>query len=63
MKLLVRLATGKVTRNVRRCYSNCGLQQDIASMKLALRRVGSSDNQSDHFTKLLPLVPFWDTYQ
>jgi len=36
-----------------------GLQQDIASMKLALRSVGSSDNQSDHFTKLLLLVPFW----
>ena len=35
------------------------LQQDIASMKLALRRVGSSDNHSNHFTKLFLLVPFW----
>jgi hypothetical protein len=44
---------GKVTHNT-------ALQNDIASMKLALRRVGSSDNRSDHhFTKLLPVVPFW----
>jgi hypothetical protein len=35
------------------------LQNDMASLKLTLRRLGSSDNQSDHFTKLLPLVPFW----
>jgi hypothetical protein len=28
-------------------------------MKLALRRVGSSDNHTDHSTKLLPVVPFW----
>jgi hypothetical protein len=51
---------GKVTRNVRHVViQTAALQQDIASMKLALRRVGSSDNRSDHFTKLLPLVPFW----
>jgi hypothetical protein len=28
-------------------------------MKLALGRVGSSDNQSDNFNKLLHLVLFW----
>ena len=51
---------GKVTRNIRHVViQTAALQQDIASMKLALRRVGSSDNCSDHFTKLLPLVPFW----
>ena len=51
---------GKVTRNVRHVViQTAALQQDIASMKLALRRVGSSDNRSDHFTKFLPLVPFW----
>jgi hypothetical protein len=51
---------GKVTRNVRHVViQTAALQNDIASMKLALRRVGSSDNRSDHFTKLLPVVPFW----
>jgi hypothetical protein len=35
------------------------LQQDVASLKMALHRVGSSENRSDHFTKLLPVVPFW----
>jgi hypothetical protein len=51
---------GKVTRNVRHVViQTAALQNDIASMKLALRRVGSSDNRSDHFTKLLPIVPFW----
>jgi hypothetical protein len=51
---------GKVTRNVRHVViQTAALQTDIASMKLALRRVGSSDNCSDHFTKLLPVVPFW----
>ena len=53
--------TGKVTRNV--CHvviQTAVLQQYIASMKLALHCVGSSDNRSDHFTsKLLSLVPFW----
>ena len=51
---------GKVTRNVRHVViQTAALQNDIASLKLALRRVGSSDNRSDHFTKLLPVVPFW----
>jgi hypothetical protein len=49
---------GKDTRNVRHVViQTAALQTDIASMKLALRRVGSSDNRSDHFTKLLPVVP------
>jgi hypothetical protein len=51
---------GKVTRNVRHVViQTAALQNDIASMKLALRHVGSSNNHSDHFTKLLPIVPFW----
>jgi hypothetical protein len=51
---------GKVTRNVRHVViQTAALQNDIALMKLALRRVGSNDNHSDHFTKLLPLMPFW----
>jgi hypothetical protein len=51
---------GKVTRNVRHVViQTAALQQDITSLKMALRRVGSNDNRSDHFTKLLPLVPFW----
>jgi hypothetical protein len=52
----------KVTRNVRHvAIQTAALQNDIASLKLALRRrvVGSNDNRSDHFTKLLPLIPFW----
>jgi hypothetical protein len=35
------------------------LHFNFASMQLALRRVGSSDPCSHHFTQLLPLVPFW----
>jgi hypothetical protein len=50
---------GKVTCNAHHVVIQTdALQQDIASMKLALCRVGSSDNCSNHFTKLLPLVPF-----
>jgi hypothetical protein len=52
---------GKVTRNV--CHvviQTAALQTDIVSMKLTLRRVGSNDNSSDHFTKLLSLLPFWN---
>ena len=51
---------GKVTCKVRHVViQTVFLQPYIASMKLTLRRVGSSDNRSDPFTKLLPLVPFW----
>jgi hypothetical protein len=51
---------GKVTSNV--CHVvilTAVLQNDSTSLKLAPHRVGSSDNRSDHFTKHLPLVPFW----
>jgi hypothetical protein len=52
--------TGKVTWNVRHVViQTAALQHDIASLKLTLRHVGSSENTSDHFTKLLPVVPFW----
>jgi hypothetical protein len=51
---------GKVTHNVRRVViQTAALQNDIASMKLAHRHVGSSGNRSDRFTKLLQVVPFW----
>jgi hypothetical protein len=51
---------GKVTRNARHVViQTAALQNDITSMKLALRRVGSSDNRSNHFTKLLLVIPFW----
>jgi hypothetical protein len=51
---------GKVTRNVRHVViQTAGLQETIASLVMALRRVGSGDNRADHFTKLLPAGPFW----
>lgn len=51
---------GKVTRNICRVVIQTTMfQNDIPSMLLALCRIGSSDNHSNHFTKLLPLVPFW----
>jgi hypothetical protein len=51
---------GKVTWNVQHVVIQTAvLQHDIASVKLTLHCVGSSENTSDHFTKLLPVVPFW----
>jgi hypothetical protein len=53
----------RFTRNVRHVViQTVALHNDIASLKLValLRRVVSSDNCcSDHFTKLLPVIPFW----
>ena len=34
------------------------VQKAVEELILALRRVGSEHNTADHFTKLLPQVPF-----
>jgi hypothetical protein len=52
--------TRKFTRNVRHVViQTAALQNNIGSLKLVLCGVGSRDNHSDHFTKLLPLVQFY----
>ena len=54
---------GKVTRNVDVGHNvviqTTALQQDVYPMKVALCRIGSSDNCINYITKLLLLVPFW----
>jgi hypothetical protein len=50
---------GKLTRNVRHItIQTTELQHMVKLGLMALHRVGSADNRSDHFTKLLPAGAF-----
>ena len=50
---------GKLTRNVRHiAIQTTELQYMVKLGLMALHRVGSADNRSDHFTKLLPAGAF-----